>query len=226
MPAAYSVTTGLDPKEVALPSDLNVAFRQRAAERQPDADPHPTKGSDVLPKGKADKPEPPLPLPRLGDDPALRAEQGRLDALLAKLAADKARLSALDSPPTIIRRSDGKAAGNPYEPLSDATRANFQGQIDDIYAAFVRAVASNRGTTAAKVQAQYGAGMTVLAPDAKRAGMVDRVAPLDEVLDEAVKSAGRGRTVSALAAGRTSLEVLRLRQLQRRRQSERLYFGN
>jgi capsid assembly protease len=89
---------------------------------------------------------------------------------------------------TIIKKPPGKAAGNPYEPLSDMAREHLTDVVDKTYGKFVSAVADGRGVTPATVLSKYGGGMSVLAEDAKRRGMVDRVEPA-------------GQTIARMASG-------------------------
>jgi signal peptide peptidase SppA len=85
---------------------------------------------------------------------------------------------------TFVYAGDHKVDGNPFQPLSEEAQAHLQEQIDSIYEDFVAAVAANRGTTAEDVLANFGQGRTMLAREAVAAGMADRVATLDEVLQE------------------------------------------
>jgi ClpP class serine protease len=54
----------------------------------------------------------------------------------------------------------------------DVVRKN----LDDVHALFVDAIAAGRGTSAAKVNKNYGRGAVVLAGEAQELGMVDRIA--------------------------------------------------
>lgn len=85
---------------------------------------------------------------------------------------------------TIVRAGRFKAEGNPYEPLSEEARAALQDQVDDYYAAFIQDVARNRGASLEDVQTGYGEGRTLTAARARAAGLVDRIATLDEILAE------------------------------------------
>ncbi len=66
--------------------------------------------------------------------------------------------------------------------LNDDAKAAMQQEVDARYATFLSDVAKGRGVTATVVRDTYGKGRTVNASDALAAGMVDRVATLDEVL--------------------------------------------
>jgi ClpP class serine protease len=58
----------------------------------------------------------------------------------------------------------------------------LQTLVDDCYKQFVDDVAQGRGISAADVRANYGEGRVLTATDAKVAGMVDRIAGLDETI--------------------------------------------
>lgn len=85
---------------------------------------------------------------------------------------------------TLIRAGEFKVEENSLEPLNEAARAYIQRRVDDYYGMFVRAVARNRGTTPADVRANYGKGRMLGADDAIKAGMVDGVKTLAQVLGE------------------------------------------
>lgn len=74
--------------------------------------------------------------------------------------------------PTIIRAGKGKAEDTPYEPLSDAARAEIQGEIDRLYGEFVAAVERGRGIAAAQI-VKIGARCFEGANAAVTAGLAD-----------------------------------------------------
>jgi len=90
---------------------------------------------------------------------------------------------------TVFSAGKHKVDGNSYEPLSEQARASIQGRINDMYAAFVTAVARNRSTSAATVEQQYGQGDVMVATRALAAGMVDRIATLEEIVAELAAAA-------------------------------------
>lgn len=83
---------------------------------------------------------------------------------------------------TLISAGKYKVLGNEFEPLTDEAKARIQSRIDQRYDLFVNSVAKNRGVTAAAVRVGYGEGEVLLASDAKAAGLIDRVATLDETI--------------------------------------------
>jgi signal peptide peptidase SppA len=85
---------------------------------------------------------------------------------------------------TVIKAGENKAAGNSVEPLSPTTKGVLQERIDSFYDQFVAAVATNRGTTTAKVEEAFGQGKVMIADQALAAGMIDGVRTFDEVLAE------------------------------------------
>ncbi len=75
-----------------------------------------------------------------------------------------------------------KTEGNPHESLSEETRAHLQSQINTYYGMFVNAVARGRGVAVATVREEFGEGRMVLANDAVRRGMADRVATMRQTI--------------------------------------------
>lgn len=115
--------------------------------------------------------------------------------------------------PTILREPALKVGANPYEPLAEAVRDKLQADVRQVYRSFVGAVAAHRRVTPAKVESDFGRGLTLLARDALAAGAVDRIAPFDQVVQELTNV--RPSSASSRSA---SVEVLRLRLAHQRRQ--------
>lgn len=83
---------------------------------------------------------------------------------------------------TIISAGRHKAAGNPFEPLADETRARIQARVDGVYDMFVKAVARNRNVSQTAVREGFGQGDIVMASAAVAEGMADRIATFEETL--------------------------------------------
>lgn len=109
---------------------------------------------------------------------------------------------------TVLTSSKYKYEGHPYQPLSDEARAHMQKQIDEFDQMFVKAVAKGRGVSMAKVRADFGQGRTMLARDALAAGMVDRVATLDEELRKLGGAVIPGKRLIERAAAHEQAERL------------------
>jgi signal peptide peptidase SppA len=92
-------------------------------------------------------------------------------------------LEGLGIKATIIRSAEFKYEGNSIEPLTEQARARIQSDINSFAATFINAVARNRKTTATNVKANFGKGGVFRAEEAVAAGMVDRVATLEQVID-------------------------------------------
>lgn len=88
-----------------------------------------------------------------------------------------------------------KTEGSPFQPLSAETKAFKKAQSDAIYSEFLKAVARGRGVTMSAVENGYGEGRVLLAKDAMKAGLIDRIGTMDETL-----SAALGGKVSGLRA--------------------------
>ena len=83
---------------------------------------------------------------------------------------------------TLISYGKYKTEGNPFSPLSDDAKAEMQAKVNAFGEMFVKAVAQNRNTDPQSVRSGYGQGRLVLASDAVKQNMADRVGTLDEVL--------------------------------------------
>jgi ClpP class serine protease len=102
--------------------------------------------------------------------------------------------------PTIISAGKYKTEGNPFEPLTDERRAILQASVDKAYAQFVAAVARGRGVDASIVRDGYGEGRALPSADARRAGLVDRLATMDDTLARLSSPQIRGKMMSGVRA--------------------------
>lgn len=102
---------------------------------------------------------------------------------------------------TLIKAGKFKAEGNPYNPLDEEALSALQSSVDGYYEMFVKAVARNRGVNIDAVRGGFGEGRTVMAKQAVKLGMADRVATLDEVLDGLVPKGGTQQRTSMHATG-------------------------
>jgi signal peptide peptidase SppA len=114
--------------------------------------------------------------------------------------------------PTFVSAGRHKVDGNPFEPLGDDARADMQALVDEVYGQFVDAVAAGRGITAAEVRSGYGEGRVLTALQARKAGMVDIVRPIEQTLaafgaGQAAPERRRGLS-AAMAARRLRLATL------------------
>lgn len=85
---------------------------------------------------------------------------------------------------TYIRSAVKKAMGQPYEPLSAEARAEMQKTVDSIYEQFIAAVAKGRRKSRAVVADQWASGEVWTGPSAVTAGLADRVASLNLVVEQ------------------------------------------
>jgi ClpP class serine protease len=107
---------------------------------------------------------------------------------------------------SIIKAGKFKAEANPHEPLSAEGRDHIQSIVDSFYGDFVNHLARNRGTTPARVRADFGQGRVVRAGAAVDANMADRIGTLQDVL---VQMEPKGKPVKA---ARHSIDLLKLKQ--------------
>ncbi len=118
---------------------------------------------------------------------------------------------------TLISAGKFKVEGNPFEPLSEEAEAFIQARVDEAYSLFVKDVARGRGVPVADVRKGYGEGRALSAKDAKAAGMIDRIATMDETLSRLVgRSSGGMRSEaesSVLAASDAPATVVTTEEL-------------
>jgi HK97 family phage major capsid protein len=100
---------------------------------------------------------------------------------------------------THISAGKYKVEGNPFEPLSDDAKAFMQQRVNEYYDAFVKAVARGRDAKVADVRNGFGEGRVVGAAEAKKLGMVDRIATFEETLARIGASAKSARVPMATA---------------------------
>lgn len=112
---------------------------------------------------------------------------------------------------TIIKAGKFKAEGNSSEPLSEEARENIQARVDAYFDVFVKNVARNRGVPVATVKKDFGEGRVFGARQALGAGMVDRIATLDQTIDRVSRtreqSAGRRAQSADLEMRRRRLNL-------------------
>ena len=95
---------------------------------------------------------------------------------------------------TLIAAGKFKTEGNPFQPLGTNARAAMQKRIDGYYRAFVGAVAKHRNVTESAVRNGMGQGRLLDAQHAKREGMVDDIATIDEVMRRLAQRVDRSST--------------------------------
>ena len=75
-----------------------------------------------------------------------------------------------------------KAMGNDAEPLNKDAKDYIQKQIDNLYTIFVNDIARNRNASIDKVLTEMADGKIMLADDAIKVGLIDRIATLEETI--------------------------------------------
>lgn len=94
---------------------------------------------------------------------------------------------------TLISAGKFKTEGNPFEALSDDARAIIQARVDKAYNQFASDVAAGRGVSVSDVKGGFGQGRAVSSAEAKAAGMIDRIATLDQTIVRLSTHQGRSR---------------------------------
>jgi protease IV len=91
--------------------------------------------------------------------------------------------------PLAIKSGPMKDAGSPFRALTPDELKVFQGVIDDMYGRFVNLIAESRKIPEARVR-DFADGRIYTAEEARKLGLIDRVAYLDEVIDTTKQSLG------------------------------------
>lgn len=114
---------------------------------------------------------------------------------------------------TFISAGRFKVEGSPFAPLSDEAKAFRQDTINKLYGQFVNAVAAGRKVSADTVMADYGEGRVLMAQDALKAGMIDGIGTLEQIIGEALSNAKTSKSVSvpSFAAAVSVIEPQKLK---------------
>jgi signal peptide peptidase SppA len=105
------------------------------------------------------------------------------------LHADRSgELAAQGVKPTLIFAGSHKVDGNPFEPLSDAVRADLQASVDAHYRQFLDTVAQGRGRKLTADMARATEARTFIGSEAITLGLADRIASFDEALASLVQN--------------------------------------
>lgn len=95
---------------------------------------------------------------------------------------------------SLVSAGKYKVEGNPYGPLDDTAREAMQDVVNKYYDMFTKSVARNRSAENAKaVREGYGEGRVMLAKDAVKAGLADRIGTFDQVIGELQKKLAKNR---------------------------------
>lgn len=120
---------------------------------------------------------------------------------------------------SVIKAGEYKAEWIPYLPLTPEARDYEQQQVDRIHGEFIAAVSRHRGVSESVVRKSFGQGRTVDAKAAVAAGMADRVATFEQVVERL--QSGRIKAGSVASASEWSsnpmAETLRRRMAMERR---------
>lgn len=109
---------------------------------------------------------------------------------------------------TIVSAGKYKVEGNPYGPLDEAARGAIQDTVDKYYDMFVRAVARNRkAETLKSVREGYGEGRVLLAQDAIKQNLADRIGTFDQVIGELRQKLAKRASASSRAHAERAMRL-------------------
>lgn len=104
--------------------------------------------------------------------------------------------------PTLIFAGAHKVDGNPFEPLSDAVKADLQAEVTAFYEKFLATVETGRGARTTREMARSTEARTFIGEAAVAAGLADRVGTFESVLAElSLPARLTGRTTPVSAKG-------------------------
>jgi capsid assembly protease len=99
--------------------------------------------------------------------------------------------------PTYITSSKYKAEANPDTPLGDEALAHLKAMVDTYGEQFEKFVAKGRNVSVSRVREEFGQGRILMAKDAVRVGLADRVATMDDVIAKLVGKKSTGARADA-----------------------------
>jgi signal peptide peptidase SppA len=109
--------------------------------------------------------------------------------------------------PTLIIAGARKADGNPFAPLPDGVKADFQREVDAVQTIFVTVVAAGRGARLTADQARATEARTFMGEAAVKAGLADRLGTFESVLAELAKAGTTTPRPAPASAARPSAAV-------------------
>lgn len=99
-----------------------------------------------------------------------------------------------------------KGVGSPHRPLSDADKAIYQAEIDQMYSIFVNDIARYRGVTVDDVLSRMADGLTFLGNQGIEAGLVDGVSTMDALLADMAAGVAVESTVAAVSVAQATIK--------------------
>lgn len=108
--------------------------------------------------------------------------------------------AGIDSPDGTVKFISSQSPLKQVDPTTDAGRIAYQRMVDELAAVFIDAVATNRNTDTSNVLTQFGGGGILIAADAIKVGMADRIGTLEQLITElsVKKTTLRGTTLMSI----------------------------
>lgn len=119
---------------------------------------------------------------------------------------------------TLVSAGRFKTEGHPFAPLDAEAYRYLQASVNEVYDAFIDAVARNRDKSTVGVKNGYGQGRLLSADRALEAGMVDVIKPAGAAISMMSKATGASRRVQSSGAS-VRVEMLRAAHRQRVREA-------
>lgn len=109
---------------------------------------------------------------------------------------------------TIERTPEMKAIFSGVEPATDEMRETMREQLQQSYEKFISAMARNRGVDRDSVETKFGGGKMMNASLAVRAGLIDGVASIDEVVADLVRANEKKRYNQRAMVAKAELDLI------------------
>lgn len=90
--------------------------------------------------------------------------------------------------PTVMRTSEYKALGTPYEKFDDKAKGEHMRRMEGMHDLFLEHIAEQRGMAKASVSANIATGQVFLGQEALKIGAIDRVGTLEELVQQLSES--------------------------------------
>jgi len=127
--------------------------------------------------------------------------------VIAELMDDTRAWKEIGVDIVLIGSTDAPAKKAAYQPTTEEGQAVWQKELDDLHAVFAGRVAEGRSVSVEKVNSDFGQGGLVIAADAKKVGMIDRVDGTAEPTEEEPDIEIESENINTGVAGDTAAKA-------------------
>jgi len=127
--------------------------------------------------------------------------------VIAELMDDTRAWKEIGVDIVLIGSTDAPAKKAAYQPTTKEGQAVWQKELDDLHAVFAGRVAEGRNVSIEKINSDFGQGGLVIAIDAKKAGMIDRIDGMAEPTEAEPDIEIESEDINAGVAGDTAAKA-------------------